>query len=435
MRRQQTRMLAAWIVFAASCSVAHAVPLTDIIHLADGSTIVGRIVERLPGESYSIQTAEGKVVSCPAASVRMIEKGLDAEELPIQTRTVLYLVDGVIFRGMVVEETPQGAMTLELENGRLLRVVEGDAWKIGSEPVASTPGGRRQLAPAAARKTEIELHIELVQRELGETAKKSAALAAGSEQREGLEAEVSRLREELTGLDAERQRLQEQARREAERTARMAEEYADLQADLAEGDAELSRRIEACASAEARATLEDLQDALRAHVQQLFQKAEVASRLDAPDPRLVTATRAETKASMRAVIQNNLLSDRQHAGRFAELAATLTEQEKRLFYEETRRRDGLSAALLNIIPFVPIGSVRQGDPLGVGIGIASFVAGTAMALAGYSGFTGSGALDQVYLIAGGGIVAGAGYLFTLLRPISYMVWQNGRLARALGLDR
>jgi hypothetical protein len=425
-RRLQVRFFGTLAVLLAVGSPGSAAPLSDVLHLADGSVVTGSIVEEEPGRSYTVETVEGERVVCRVERVQRIEKRLEPAEAAIQQRSIVFLTDGVVFKGIIVERVPGGPVVLELASGRLLHLAAEEIVKIIAEPVAGGVAKERPLAPAATRRTMIEFEIDLVQKQVTEKQKSLEAAASGTDTRAGLESEIARLRQELESLSAEREHAREEAAQEEGEAREHERQFGEIASGLREAREEIAKRVESCSVPELRNRMRESLAEIDQKVEEIVQRTEVIVRVADPDPRLVPLQQAECRNEIQGLVANRLWDVPSYREQFARASTGLPVKERQQFYRENRQTVG-TTRLLNLIPMLSIGSWIQGDFLGAGIGMASTIGGAALLLFTLGPF---GAATQTIGI----VLVSAGYLYSVMvAPDTFVSDNNKRLAKALGL--
>jgi hypothetical protein len=429
------RVLGLTAVLVAFAVPAVAASLSDVVHLADGTVLYGWIVEEVPGQSYTVETTAGERIDCPADQVKLIEKRLEPRESAIQQQSIVFLTDGVVFRGVVVEREIGGPVVLELADGRLLHVTSAEIARIATEPVAGGIARKRPLAGGATRKSMVEFEIALVQKQVAEAQRKREAAAKDTDGDADLEAAEASLREELEALEAERRRAADEAARDEEASRKFEEEFGDLAAGLRDSSQDLRKRVESCQVPELREQLEKTLGTIDEKVAEITQRAEAIVRSTEPDPRLAPIEAAEAGTRLAGLLENRLWKDPSFQPQMAAAAAGVPVEERQRIYRENRRTDSLGPALVNLIPFLAAGSWLQGDTLGAGLSTGAMTLGVGTALVAnavlYS--RGGDPSTRVWFIVGGLAATALGYVSSLISPFVYVSGQNAALAEALGL--
>jgi hypothetical protein len=346
----------------------------DVIHLKDGTTLSGLIVEQEAGISVKLASADGIVWTLEDQEIDVIEKEPAPDPLMVQYTDVVLLKDGVLFRGSVVEQRPGDSIVLRTSSSSLLTIPIADVWAFvkRKQVVGTAP------APALAVDTKTEpLRIRL-QIEIG---KKPIAMqgvvASGARGGGETGGSASSLEEETTTLERERDKADHRAKDEERNSERQALETLDkditglldrLLADLQECGRQGG--VGKAGSPFRPATYQPASTAEATPVAELASRYTgllhgVVDRAVAKIPTdEVIAARERQVEDCRAV-QTQLTtarsSGRVELNRIRTLAARLPAEERQRLYEINQRRDGLKGALLNTIPFAMAGSWSQGD--------------------------------------------------------------------------
>ena len=102
MDRKLTRILVILIIFILGFVSSAGDQYLDVLHLKDGISITGVIVEQTPGESMMLETSEGELLTFGFDDVARIEK-VQVQEAGAEYKDVISLKDGVIFKGIIRE--------------------------------------------------------------------------------------------------------------------------------------------------------------------------------------------------------------------------------------------------------------------------------------------------------------------------------------------
>jgi hypothetical protein len=431
-RSQPVRFLGILGVLLAIGLPGSAAPLSDVLHLSDGTVVSGSIVEEEPGRSYTVETIGGERIVCRAEGVQRIEKRLEPAESAIWQRSIVFLADGVVFKGIIVERAPDECMVLELANGRLLHLAGEEIAKIGSEPIAGGFAKERPLAPASTRKAIVEFEFRRVQDQIAEAEKRLETAAPGSDARADIEAEVSRLRQELEALSEERKRATEEAEQEERKEQEYEQEFGEIASGLDEARGEVARRVESCSRPEIRDRMRETLAEIDRKTAEIVQRTEVVARAAEPDPRLPPIREEQSRTELSGLIANRLWDDPDHRQQVETAVASLPVKQRQQIYRENRRTGWFGKTLWNAIPFFSIGSWTQGDILGAGISMASTIGGVVMVALIAGPEMSADPFDTPLGIAGV-LVAGVGYLYSLVQPAMFVSSENDKLATALGL--
>jgi len=421
--------LAGWLCAALP---AGTVPLMDVLFLADGTSVAGVIVAEEPGKSVTLQSDSGELLEYRFKDIERIEKKLLDEQPLIQNRDVVYLKDGVIFRGQIVGRVPQEQITLELADGCLLAFALRDVAKIGKEQVAGGVVRKATLKPKAAEKERVEVQIQIALGQIEAKRERQKAAPAGGT--EGLQEEIDRLQEEVTQLQEHRQEAEAEAAEEAERFAAIESELGELRSQVLGAADEIERRIEACASPQAKRELQTRYRDLQGSIDEVLQRAQVIAMVERPDPRIEQIELQEQAASGLALAQTRLWKDPRYAEQWQDLMGEIPREQRRRIYRDTKSSGAIGRALINAIPFGSfLGSWRQRDPMAAvtfgliagGLGALYYDAVTSP-----DDETGPGLALQV----GGAMLLGSWGL-GVIEPFFHVLGQNVKLREALELDQ
>ena len=423
MKAARARLLTV-VAFLLCAAPGPALEVRDVIHLLDGSTVEGVIIERVPGVSYAVETRR-EVVTVPVGQIDRIRKlSVEAEEVDFSYRDVVVLKAGLILRGTIVEEEPGSRIVLLTEDGLSLSFAMSDIWRIAAEKCAAGQSrraiGEHPTGTDLRRAFRIELTIQRIEDEE----------AAGR----GEEGRLSRLREELAALETEKD-VTEKAREEGQESIdRLREQISGLEDSSSALATEVARRALECAAEEpaareaALAAYEVVQSELGSLHTTALQRTEV-------DPRLLTQQIA-LEHEMRRVELTALLTPPLPPGRLdptvASLVPTFPAEERQQLYEELRLRPRLRYGLLNLLLPVGAGSFAQGDFVGGAIVAGSMVTGFVLLLDAATGWTNASSwtdLPLTFWMSAG--MMGGGYLYSLTAPSIFRNRQNQRLEDAL----
>jgi hypothetical protein len=407
---------------------AGAIHLLDVLFLSDGTSFVGIIMAEEPGKSVTLETEDGELLEYRLKDIQRIEKKLLDEQPLIENRDVVYLKDGVIFRGMIVGRVPGKEITLELENGQLLDFPMGEVAKIGKEQVATGVVKKGTLKPKSAEKERVETQIQIALGRL--EAKREQQKAGEPAEGEGLQEEIDRLQEEMEQLQEQQQEAEAAATEEAERFAAVESEIGELRSQVLAAAEELKGRIAACGSATAKQQLEAAYRDLQRNIDEVMQRAEVIALVEQPDPRIVQIQLEQKTTSGTAIAQSRLWKDPRYAEQWQALVAELPYEQRREIYREAKSTGAVGRALVNAIPFGGfLGSWRKRDPAAA-VTAGLIVGGLGVWI--YEGSTPAG--DETLLSVGGAMVL-ASWGFGIVEPFFHVLGQNMKLRDALELDR
>ena len=478
----KTRTIASAVVLILLGVAAFTLPgaqYLDVLILKDGTSYKGVIVEQVPGETLRLETTGGTRMTFSLDEIDSIEKEERSERgLKITYIDVVFLKNGIIFAGTIVEQVPDVSLTLEAANGKEITIGMEEIWKIIREKRL-----RNEDAPPEEERERMERLKIALELDLSREGRAEAA-PAGKESSDSLEEEIGRLEEEMDELDREREEGAddpERAAREEElvrlreelETAQSApeteqaavpggggfdeiaeilqalteelleitkgmwsedlvagsQEYkqkiAGLQDRLVESTRKLLEIVAAMPAAGSARESEELADAvveLKAELQELVSEVRSIARQRRQEDILAT------KTALLPVLTGPDWNTPGLRPAVEQMAASLPYADRRDVYRKSKTRGGVSGALLNVIP-VGMGSWMQGDWLG-----AVIPYGAAAAALGVFGLEMAGvfANEQAALSTRGFLMLG-GYLFSLVRPVWYTSSQNGKKKALLGL--
>ena len=416
---------------------AAAIQLLDVLLLSDGTSVTGVIMEEEPGKSLVIETEDGQLLKYRLKDIERIEKKLVEEEALIENRDVVYLNDGVVFRGMIVGQDPGREITLELEDGQLLHFPMKEVFKITKEQVGTGIAKKAVLRPKKAEKERILITIQIMRNQL--EAKKSSlkpGMDASAEQ--SLKEEAGRLEEEIAALEEEREAIAEEVEEEEQRFAQVEGELGELRGELLSASEEIEQRIAACSSPELRNQLKAKYAELQKDISEILQRAEVVALLEQQDPRITQIELEQKSSEALAITQNQLWNHPRYRDQLEQLVSELPLEERQRIYNESKQGKAGGAMALNLIPLLNLGSWRQKDYLGASIGTVATIGGAAFA--GTIAFIATNIENRPttdsedVLIITGWSAALAGYVFGLIEPLFYVKRYNDRLAEAMDLS-
>jgi hypothetical protein len=434
MKVRHYALLVACVLMAISTWPAAAIQLLDVLFLSDGSSVTGVIMEEEPGKALVLENEDGKLLEYRFKDIERIEKLFVDEEPLIQNRDVVYLQDGVVFRGTIVGRIPEKEIRLELENGQLLDFEMKEIFKICKEQVATGVVQRAVIKPKKAEKEEVEIKIQIA---LNQLRLKQDRLKQGGEatELESLRDEVDRLQNEIGQLEEQKEVVESEAAEEEDRFAAVESELGELRTELLAAAEGLEERIAACESPQVKERLEAKYEDLQRNITEVLQRAEVIALVEQPDPRVEEIELQNKTTDALALAQKRLWKDSEYEEQWKALVAELPYDQRKQIYGQEYMTSG-GAMLRNAIPFVYLGSWRQGDILGAVLGMgASLVAG---GLVGYSELVVANQGDEQLrgtLTYTAGIIALGAYAFGIIEPVLYTIWYNRVLSEALELRR
>jgi len=418
-------------VMALTSRPAAAIQLLDVLFLSDGSSVTGVIMEEEPGKALVLENEDGELLEYRFKDIERIEKLFVDEQPLIQNRDVVYLKDGVVFRGTIVGRIPEKAIRLEMENGQLLDFEFKEIFKIGKEQVATGVVRKAVIKPKKAERQEVEIKIQIAMNQLQ---LKQEKLKQGGDAGavEGLQDEVDRLKNEIEQLEEQQEVVEAEAAEEEERFTAVESELGEYRDQLLGAAAELEQRIAACESPQVKERLEAKYEELQSSIEEVLQRAEVVALVEQPDPR-IEEIELENKANdALALAQKRLWENPEYEDQWKALVAELPYDARKEIYGQ-EYMTAIGTVLRNAIPFVYLGSWQQKDYLGASIGVGANLA--ALGLLGYNElYTADDLLYGKIVVVGAFIALGA-YAFGIIEPILYTIRYNLTLREALELRR
>jgi len=357
------------LLFFAAFSLPAEIQLTDVLHLSDGTVLEGVITEEEPGRTLTLLTADRQCSTLPIARIVRVEKKLELLESPVRYRDVVFLTDGVIFRGTVVERVPKQSITLELENGRLLDFQLPEVWKIVAERITSAEVRPAALDREKAEKLKVELQIQIVQQRLEGSGRKESTDPGARE-------EAEQLKDDLEQLEKERRQTEERLAQEEQRQEEVRGEWAPLDSELQEALEGIATGVGACEQPEIQMRLQQLYAQLRQDVDRLVLHAQTASLAAQPNPRVEQAAHEKMRTEALVLAANGSWRKRQYREQFREAVSGLSRAERQAIYRETKKDPPIGSSALNLIPLLSLGSWSQGDILGASLTMGAMVGGT-----------------------------------------------------------
>ena len=91
----------------------------DVVYLKNGAVIKGMIIEHQPGEKLEIDIGEGRIITLLEKEIHRVVQGGAAQVSDFSTVDVIYLTNGSVFKGKIRYETSH-QLLLELSNGEQL---------------------------------------------------------------------------------------------------------------------------------------------------------------------------------------------------------------------------------------------------------------------------------------------------------------------------
>ena len=429
MKVRYRALLVVCVIIAFGTWPAAAIPLLDVLFLSDGSSVIGVIVEEEPGKSLVLENEDGELLEYRFKDIERIEKLFVDEEPLIQNRDVVYLNDGVMFRGTIVGRIPEKEIRLELEDGQLLDFRMDEVFKIGKEQVATGVVKKAVIKPKKAEKERVEIQIQIALNQLQLKQDRLKESTKDSE-KQSLQDEVDRLKNEIDQMEEQQETVEAEAAEEEDSFAEVESELGELRTELLAAAEGLEERIAACESPQVKERLEAKHEELQRNIAEVLQRAEVIALVEQPDPRIEAIELQEEATDALAIMQNRLWDKPEYEAQWRTLVAELPFKERQKIYREVREIFPLGPMLWNVVPFAFIGSWKQEDYFGGAVGLGLEAVGLSIWI--YE--TASGADSTALLQLGGYFFLGA-WAFGIIEPLLFRSWYNGKLRDALELDR
>jgi hypothetical protein len=438
----------------------------DVVRLKDGTTLLGVVVDQNVGVSLKLVTADGLVYTLEDGEIKSVRKRKIDQPIPFSFKDVVMLKDGVVFRGMIVEQQPAKSIVLQTENEVLLTFKTEEIWKILKEKQISGVSLERQQRKAQAEREGVKLQfqIERTRKQLWE---KEGTPQGRAEVSGDLESEINRLNDEIMELEsaqqeAEHQVVDEHRSEERDKIEELHGAVEKLIEELLEMLDQCEESVQSSASARGILQFETAKfllippkplglKALSGFGQYFSQdrqtgiatidvtstsemRDQAVARLESSIEGLVNQTlqklpTQEEIDALHEVQQARVqLSGLLQSGQWRrvmyrpelDLYVTQLSIEDRLFlYDTHKRRDQMRGVMLNIFPFLYLGCWAQGDWVGALVGYA--VLAGSLALAGY--------LEQVQLW-----FYAPAYSYGFIEPFLFTYLRNSRMKRNLQVD-
>jgi translation initiation factor IF-1 len=420
-----------------------AIRLIDIIYLKDGTNLKGMIVEQVPGKAIAVETDDGSIRTLEMDSIlRMEKQRTSADELYFYEDTV-FLKDGVIFRGIIIEQIPNISIRLETNNNHIIPLSMEKIWKIAK--TKRLPGAEERIADSTeSMKLELKIEIAITEAQnmqnLLEDTKKESSDNAAKEDNVALQEEIAALEEKIAALNKEQTRVEEELALENEQLAGIEEELYQLHTGLTSSVDEIARRAGVCDSDERMSSeeIETVRQQINQLINEMVLRAEenLISQLY-PNPYLQKLKRKQSFTELTSLINNNLWNKEEYRANIEEMVNTLPLEDRFEIYKENRESDWVGSTIANTIPVFATGSWYKKDYFGALTGTGSMTAGLILFLSGLTidgDLIQGGSLDfSVWSYAGIGVFT-AGYLFSLIEPFLFVNRSNRKLSEVLGIS-
>jgi hypothetical protein len=473
----KTLIIAALLLLPASAVFAQPpVQYLDVLILKDGTSYKGVIVEQVPGETLRLETTGGTRMTFIQEEIDSIEKEKQSTRgLKVYYVDMVFLKNGIIFPGTIIEQVPGVSLTLKAANDKEITIRMEEVWKIVREKRLAGEEAPPEEEQKRMEKLKIALDLELSRRDGGE------APPASRKSEDSLEEEIERLEEELAAqgeeqeqaADPERQALEEELARlreelEAAESRGVADAEAAEQAELAriteilqmltEELLEITKGMwteELVAGSQAyKQDIAGLQERLAESTEKLLELVAAKPTAAGGEATELAAAAAELKEELTGLLEElrGIARQRRQEDILAtktalvpilqspdwntpalrpaitNLAASLPYEERQEVYREGMTRGGVGGAAINLIP-AGLGSWMQRDWLGgvIAYGIAG--AGLGVMLLGNFGVI----PDEQTALSTGGILVMCGWGYSVIRPIQHTAAQNRKKRELLGL--
>ncbi len=459
----------------------------DVLVLKDGMSFKGVVIEQIPGSAVRLETLNESVLTFTYDEIeKIIKEPRSEQEMAVRYIDVVLLKSGVIFKGNIIEQVPGESINLEASNGKVITFHDPEIWKIVKErqfmadEAAAAKENQRMETMRATLKVSISLgrsgrtgagdssgvqreqdslkeDISRLEEEMeARETEQEAAEAETDEEKEALAAEIAAIREELESLAREAEEQEKPPDPAARELAAVEEILRALLDEIVEstkgmwttetggvtggyreeipalktGLQDLVGRTVALAGRPAAGGGEEIA-ALKSDLQTLVSEVRDLSR----------QRRQEDIAATQFLLGNLFSSGEwrrlKNLDRVETLAASLTEEERRQVYRDTKKTDQQKAFLLNLIPLAAAGSWSQGDKAGALTSLAVTLGGVGvmgvqqLTKSSYDEGLGAG-LKEIEGKIAAGLVLGA-YAYQLIRPFLYTNAENTRRREILNL--
>ena len=451
--------------------------LVDVVYLKDGNVLTGLIVDQVAGVSLKLATPDRLVYTLSNQEIEKVAKEKTREPLPFYYSDVVLLKDGVMFGGIIVEQRPDTSLTLRTENDVMLTFDADEVWKILKEKrISGTPEeGPTERERAGRRRWKLSLQIEMV----GDRIRRGEQETSAGTGAAGIESEIDALKEQMDSLEQEEEQVEYEVL--TERRVEERERLLYLQQDIDRILAELLEMLEQCEAGtdEGQTTYlftvpemrplrlveisgiasDTSQDNVFLAAEKLSEE-EISEKLSSAAAEIIEHTiykiptqpeidalkeRQLTYSSLTDILGTSRWKVPSTRGMMRGMAELLPVEDRVFLYETHKQRGAVPFALLNIVPFVYVGSWAQGDWFGAlveiligaaGIGTGAGLLADDATAKGYQFWS-----DRGYLFAdvgstawlGIGLIVGS-YAIGFVEPFWYVSRINKRLQNRLILD-
>lgn len=365
-----------------------AIQLLDVIYLKDGTILRGMIVEQVPGKTIAVEADDGSIRTLGMNTVLRLEKQrTDGDEL-FSYEDMVFLKCGVIFHGTIVEQIPDVSIRLETNNNHIIPFNMDEIWKIAK--TKRLPGAEKSVAdPTESMKLELQIEIAIVgvrnMQDLSEDTKKESNGETSKKDSTALQEEIAALEEEIAALSEEQTRVEEELALENEQLAGIEEELNQLHTGLSTNVDEITRRAGVCESGE-YLRVEEI-EAIRIQIDQLIDEMVLRAKENLisqlyPNPYLQELKREQSFVELTSLINNNLWTKDEYRANIDEMVNTLPLEDRLEIYSENRESGWIGSTVANTIPVFAVGSWSKKDYFGALTGTGSMTAGLILFLSG-----------------------------------------------------
>jgi len=442
------RMWWAWLLLFVGSAAGYAeTQWLDVVHLREGTSLRGVIVEQVAGESVRLATSDQTALTLRQREIDFIEKVETEKALALSFTDVAILKDGVIFRGLLVEQRPEESLVLRTNNGLLLEFPMADIWKIVKEK--HLVGVLQEEAASTDRLGTIKLLLRI------ERGAKALQEKRSADQPGGLKEQIEEVKEELGELErvqaeAEQELASEQQGSERERIEQTCRQVEESLQELEQGLEEcrkVSARTEAQAMLNAQPKLvgtQASQGRLGPSAQKLQEgltelESRIAVKLPNEEEIRTLEDAQQARARLGAWLADGEWRKPFYKPRARALAQKLPIDERQFLYGAYAKHTGWLGFGLNAIPALQLGSWAQGDWLGALFGYAHFIGGISGGVIVYQALNPDNPyIDQLSDLSTAVVLQSAipfflSYVVSLLQPLYYQSRWNQRLADVLQL--
>jgi sRNA-binding regulator protein Hfq len=122
---------------------------SDVVYLKNGNVMRGTIVEQIPGKTISLITKDGNLMVLRVDDVRTIRQsqnpaGWSNISVSGNSQNVVYLKNGSVIRGTIIEQIPGKTISLKTKDDNIMVFYLDEIDRIGVSPVSGGSRGLRQ---------------------------------------------------------------------------------------------------------------------------------------------------------------------------------------------------------------------------------------------------------------------------------------------------